>query len=298
MAAGPGKDPSHAGGICLANRGQEDVRLRAGGYQSVCSTHDPEGDFASLADKFDHIVIDGAAHTAGEIEALARRVLHVELAQEAQGTAPHVAAPKRNTVSDVEQAILDRDSQPPPPRPVDVEDALPPIAANSASAEVTEAVPADEAAEMCVERIVEELAQQDGATFQSPGALFREFLTSCRQHGVTSANIDMVEFRRLFAFAVSGVGQLPAPARKSIEGLAKEVDEDVLAPYLTIAVAAHRGRTKPDEDELARVYGSSSSGRIRRLLDHFERSGLINVREDFAGERSIKVLGLEGTLAD
>jgi hypothetical protein len=35
---------------------------------------DPEGDFSSLADEFDHIVIDGAAHSPGEIEALARRV--------------------------------------------------------------------------------------------------------------------------------------------------------------------------------------------------------------------------------
>ena len=126
-----------------------------------------------------------------------------------------------------------------------------------------------------------------------PDTLFREFLTSCRQQGVVSAHIDMVKFRRLFAFAVSGVGQLPAPARESIQGLAEGVDEDVLAPYLAIAVAAFRGRTKPDEDELARVYGSSSPGRIRRLLDRLERSNLIAVREDFAGERTISVLGLE-----
>ncbi|KNH03579.1 hypothetical protein J121_475 [Qipengyuania citrea LAMA 915] len=35
---------------------------------------DPEGDFSSLADAFDHIVIDGAAHSPAETEALARRV--------------------------------------------------------------------------------------------------------------------------------------------------------------------------------------------------------------------------------
>ncbi|OBX19909.1 hypothetical protein A9995_04995 [Erythrobacter sp. QSSC1-22B] len=217
---------------------------------------------------------------------------------EARRLTRRLAAPKRKTVSDVEQAILDRASQPPPPRPGDAEDATSPIVPDSAPPEETETVLVDEAAVMSVERIIEELAQQNGVTCRSPGTLFREFLTSCRQHGVTSANIDLVEFRRMFAFAVSGVGQLPAPARKSIEGLAEEVDEDVLAPYLAIAVAAFRGRTKPDENELARVYGSSSPGRIRRLLDHLERSGLINVRVDFAGERSIMVLRLEGTLAD
>ena len=35
---------------------------------------DPEGDFTSLSDKFGHIVIDGAAYSPAEIEALARRI--------------------------------------------------------------------------------------------------------------------------------------------------------------------------------------------------------------------------------
>ena len=51
-------------------------------------------------------------------------------------------------------------------------------------------------------------------------------------------------------------------------------------------------------EELARVYGSSSLGRIRRLLDHLERSNLIAVREDFGGVRTISVLGLEDVRAD
>lgn len=92
--------------------------------------------------------------------------------------------------------------------------------------------------------------------------------------------------------------RLPASAREAIEGLAEGVDEDVLAAYLAVAVAAFRGRTKPNEDELARVYGSSLPGRIRRLLDHLERSNLIAVREDFAGERTISVLGMECIRAD
>ncbi len=76
------------------------------------------------------------------------------------------------------------------------------------------------------------------------------------------------------------------------------MDEDVLARYLAIAVAALRGCDRPDEDKLARVYGSSSLGRIRRLLDHLERSNLIVVREDFGGVRPISVLSLEDLRAD
>ena len=43
---------------------------------------DPEGDFPSLADEFGHVVIDGAAYSPGEIEALARRVPSVRLRYE------------------------------------------------------------------------------------------------------------------------------------------------------------------------------------------------------------------------
>ena len=210
--------------------------------------------------------------------------------------------------------ILDRARRsplpPPPPSTLppraDAGDTAVPVlddtaAAEEADAEAPEAIeatPQADTGKATVERILEELAHQDGATFRSPGTLFREFLTSCRQQGVVSAHIDMVEFRRLFAFAVAGVGDLAPPTREALEGLARDVDEDVLAPYLAIAVAAIQGRTKPDEDELARVYGSSSPGRIRRLLDHLERGHLIVVREDFGGARTISVMGLEGIRAD
>ena len=144
------------------------------------------------------------------------------------------------------------------------------------------------------ERIVRELAAEDGATFQSSAALFRDFALRCRQQGVQSAHVDMMRFRRMFAAASAGLYGLDAPTRQAIGKLADNVAEDVLAPYLTIAVAAAQGRQAPDEDELARVYGSSSPSRIRRLLDHLERQGLIVVREDFGGERSITVHGLDG----
>lgn len=91
---------------------------------------------------------------------------------------------------DVGQTILHRPSLPPLPRPVE-EAPTPPIAPDTAPEEQAETEPANEPAEVSVGRIVENLARQDGATFRSPGTLFREFLTACRQHGVVSAHIDM-----------------------------------------------------------------------------------------------------------
>ena len=79
--------------------------------------------------------------------------------------------------------------------------------------------------------------------------------------------------------------------------LSEGVEEDLLAPFLVIAKAAHAGETQVDEEDLARAYGTSSPGRIRRLLDHLEKQGVIVVREDFGGARTVMVPGLEGVAA-
>jgi len=218
--------------------------------------------------------------SGGELEAL----LHTDLAQAAAEPAPppRPAAPPRASV-EIEQAIV---ASTVVERPAPNDDEAP----DAASAAPP---PSPEDADEGLERIVRELAMEDGATFQSTTALFRNFAVRCRQAGVPSAHVDMMQFRRLFAYASTGLDRLEAGKRETIEELAQAVPEDVLAPYLTLAVNAALGRTAPDEDELARAYGSSSPSRIRRLLDHLERQGLIVVREDFGGERTVTVAGLE-----
>ena len=140
-----------------------------------------------------------------------------------------------------------------------------------------------------IAEVVRELALSEGATFRPATALFRDFAIRCRQNGVASAQVDLGRFRRLFACEVGGLAQVEGAARTAIEALIETVDDDVLAPFLAMAVAAALGEPMPDEDELARLYGSSSPSRIRRLLDHLERQGLIVVREEFGGERIITV---------
>jgi hypothetical protein len=142
------------------------------------------------------------------------------------------------------------------------------------------------------EDVVRDLALSEGATFRPATALFRDFAIRCRQQGIASAHIDITRFRRLFACEIGGLGQLEGTVRAQIEGLIAGVEDDVLAPFLAMAVAEALGAPMPDEDELARLYGSSSPSRIRRLLDHLERSGLIVVREEFGGGRIITVPGV------
>ncbi|UAB78449.1 DUF87 domain-containing protein [Erythrobacter sp. SCSIO 43205] len=147
-----------------------------------------------------------------------------------------------------------------------------------------------------IEGVVRGLAAEEGATFRSATSLFRDFAVLCRQHGVASAHIDIALFRRLFAFEIAGFYRLNDPGKAVAQERSAGVDEDVLAPYLAMVVAAALGEPMPDEDQLALLYGSSSPSRVRRLLDHLERQGLIVVREEFGGERSIIVPGIVESL--
>jgi hypothetical protein len=197
---------------------------------------------------------------------------------------------------------------PPPPRPVvDLEQALRAVPAPVAPAlplpqtetidapapsPATPLPPAAPVSATTPETVVCELALSEGATFRPATALFRDFAIRCRQQGVASAHIDIARFRRLFACEIGGLGRLEGALRVHVEGLIAGVDDDVLAPFLAMAVAEALGEPMPDEDELARLYGSSSPSRIRRLLDHLERSGLIVVRVEFGGGRIITVPGI------
>ena len=94
--------------------------------------------------------------------------------------------------------------------------------------------------------------------------------------------------------AVAGISDPSAEEWADILRLAGRLPDDLLAPFLLLARAAQEGAPCPDDEELARVYGTSSPGRIRRLLDHYEKNGLIVVRTDFGGRRSVTIpeLGL------
>jgi hypothetical protein len=230
----------------------------------------------------------------GGMEAL----LHASLAEEAATPPPPrapapVAPPCMATLAD---AIAHR----PPPQPVipaeqsdEQEEAEAPALFTDPLADDPAPAPPPVEQGTDLAGILTEMAAEDGATYQPLANLFRDFAIRCRQRGVPSAHVDTMLFRRLFAFACARLDRLDDAQRAAVEKLAENVEDDVLAPYLAICVAAAQGRSAPDEAELARVYGSSSPGRVRRLLDHLERMGLIVVREDFGGERSIIVPGLE-----
>ncbi len=217
------------------------------------------------------------------------------LAEAALDPAPRAPAPLPRPAVEIERALSAaptlREVPPVPPTLRAVEAEAPAPAAPAPIAAASE--PAG-----TIVDVVRELAATEGATFRPATALFRDFAIRCRQSGIASAHVDLAAFRRLFAFALAGVDRLDAPLRGIVEQLGAQVDDDVLAPYLALVIAAANGDPMPDEEELGRLYGSASPSRVRRLLDHLERLGLIVVREDFGGERSITVPGIAERIAE
>jgi uncharacterized protein len=227
-------------------------------------------------------------------------LLHAELAAEAATPPPPrspapVAPPSMAALS---EAIAHRPPPAPLPEPAQQEPAMPMPEAHEETVTASEPIPPAPDQGTDLPGILAEMTAQDGVTFRPRNSLFRDFAILCRQRGVPSAHVDITLFRRLFAFACARLDRLDEASRVRVESLAERVEDDVLAPYLAICVASVEGYSAPDEDELARVYGSSSPGRVRRMLEHLERQGLIVVREDFGGERSISVPGLASGLEE
>jgi len=152
--------------------------------------------------------------------------------------------------------------------------------------------PAGKAGE-AVEVILDEMAARPDCAFQPASSLYQSFLLQCRKRGASAGTLDMAAFRRRLAIALARLDGLEPVLREQILALGERLDDDLLAPFLTIARHAAEGFAAPDEEELSRVYGTSSPGRIRRLLDHLEKRGLIVVREDFGGSRTLIVPGLD-----
>jgi hypothetical protein len=199
--------------------------------------------------------------------------------------------------------------EPPPPIAVPVEDLIGRIAVEPAAPAVAPSADhglrdapgaRDDDSSAIIGQILADMAAEERATFQPPARLFQDFTVRCRVQRISPGGIDVTQFRRRFAFAVAGVTDPEREPWPQVLHVARELSEDLLAPFLVIVQAALAEAPCPDDAELARVYGTNSPGRIRRLLDHLERCGLIVVRTDFSGRRSVVIpeLGLATALLD
>lgn len=141
-------------------------------------------------------------------------------------------------------------------------------------------------------QVIADMAADDAR--QPLAALFQDFTVRCRMKGVRP-ELSPDAFRRRLALARAGI--VDAEGWEDALALGAALPEEMLAPFLSIVRAAREERICPDDDTLARLYGTSSPGRARRMLGYIEEKGLIVSRTDLAGRRTISIPHLGWTTA-
>jgi len=148
--------------------------------------------------------------------------------------------------------------------------------------------------EAMLQSVLREIVDDPEAAYRSVAVLYQDFLVRCRIHRVPGAPLDLAGFRRRLAVAQASIDEEAADGEAWQQALAlsENLTDDVQGVFLTVAQAAVTGRPCPPDTALARVYGTHSLSRARRLLTYFEERGLLVVRTDFSGRRIVAFPGL------
>ncbi|MDB5669346.1 MAG: ATP-binding protein, partial [Alphaproteobacteria bacterium] len=175
---------------------------------------------------------------------------------------------------------------PPPPKTVPARDLIRAIEA-PARPSVPDMPEMDAGeAERLTAQTLGEIVADPAAGAQPLASLYQDFVIRLRMRGLSIAP-DLAWFRRRLAIARAGISEdcLWSEAL----ALGETLPEEMLAPFLRIARAAQEGALCPEDGELAALYGTSSTGRVRWLLATMEEKGLIASRVDLSGKRTISL---------
>jgi uncharacterized protein len=156
---------------------------------------------------------------------------------------------------------------------------------------VAEAVP-DVAPEEAAERVtgvLRDIVEDADSTYRSPAVLYQDFLVRCRMVGLARPPLDLSGFVRRLSAARAGIHGDPDADWSEALDAARALPDDMLGPFLLVARAAREGLACPSDAEIAATYGTSSLGRVRRLLQYIESRELFVTRVDLAGKRSITI---------
>ncbi|MET3559681.1 DNA helicase HerA-like ATPase [Bartonella japonica] len=140
-----------------------------------------------------------------------------------------------------------------------------------------------------VEHIIREILDDPEAFYRSTAVLYQDFLVRCRIHGLSGNLLNLSQFRRKLAIAQACVDKEIAESEnwKRILRLSESLEDDVQGVFLNVAQAALSGSPCPSDASLARLYGTHSLSRARRLLTYFEERGLVVIHAHFSGQRIV-----------
>ncbi len=156
--------------------------------------------------------------------------------------------------------------------------------------------------EETIKAVMVELMSDPDAGFRNTAQLYQDFLVRCRIRRVPGEPPALPAFKRLLAVARVA----PDEETASSDGwqqaltLSETLTDDVQGVFLVLAQAALVGGPCPSDTTIARLYGTHSTSRARRLLTWFEERGLIVIRTDFRNQRiaAFPDLGVETAPGD
>ncbi|RYE08174.1 MAG: ATP-binding protein [Hyphomicrobiales bacterium] len=168
---------------------------------------------------------------------------------------------------------------------------------------VADAEPIDAAErDALIDKVMREVLDDPETGFRSVAVLYQDFLVRCRIHRVPGEPLALPAFRRRLAVGRANVAADIAAGEdwRQVLELSERLPDDVQSVFLTIAQAAVTQTPCPPDAALARIYGTHSVSRARRLLTYFEERNLVVVRTDFHGRRIVAFpdLGIETAPGD
>ncbi|KKC41035.1 ATP-binding protein [Devosia epidermidihirudinis] len=153
-----------------------------------------------------------------------------------------------------------------------------------------------------VDAIMAELLGDPDASFRTVAVLYQDFLVRCRIRRVPGEPPALPAFKRKLAVARVSPDKEVAQSDGWQQALtmSETLSEDVQGVFLVLAQAALVNAPCPSDATLARLYGTHSASRARRLLTWFEERGLLVVRLDFRNNRVVAFpdLGAETAAGD
>lgn len=141
--------------------------------------------------------------------------------------------------------------------------------------------------------ILRDMMVDEDSSFRPVPVLYQDFLVRCRIAGLGRNALDLRRFNRALATARSGVGEDTSASTQwqEAETRASVLPEDLQAVFLFLARAAIERAPCPSDAQIAKVYGTVSTGRARRLLAWFEDQNLLVLRADGMGRRVLTFIG-------
>ena len=145
-----------------------------------------------------------------------------------------------------------------------------------------------------LDEILAAMTAEPGAAFRPVAVLYQDFLVRCRIRALPGSPPDLVGFTRRLATARAGLEHAvtTAPGWDVVAATARTLPNDAQGVYLLLARIALAAAPCPSDAALARVYGTHSPARARRVLSFLEQQGAVVVCPEAHDWRAIALPGL------